>query len=116
MAGMLFSGDTTFMSFSIGTMTVVAVTVVGSLTVLPASIARLGDKVDRGRIPYLSRALTRRRGGDGVWARIAESVMRHPLAAGAAAVAVLAALALPALGLRTAQSGLDMCCRPTPRS
>ena len=49
MAGMLFSGDKTYLSFGIATMIVVAVAVLGSLTVLPALIARLGDKVDRGR-------------------------------------------------------------------
>ena len=36
MAGMFLSGDKTFMSFSIGTMMVVAVAMIGSLTVLPA--------------------------------------------------------------------------------
>src|SRR5206468_3814596 len=55
MAGMLFSGDKTYLSFGIGTMTVVAVAMLGSLTVLPAVLSRLGDKVEKGRIPFLAR-------------------------------------------------------------
>ena len=63
MAGMFFSGDKTFMSFAIGTMMVVAVAMIGSLTVLPAILSRLGDRVEKGRIPFLHRL--RRDNGDG---------------------------------------------------
>ena len=62
MAGMFLSGDKTFMSFSIGTMMVVAVAMLGSLTVLPALLGRLGDQVEKGRIPFLHRL--RRKDGD----------------------------------------------------
>ena len=51
MAGMFFSGDKTFMSFAIGTMLVVAVAMLGSLTVLPAMLSWLGDRVDKVRVP-----------------------------------------------------------------
>ena len=61
MAGMFFSGDKTFMSFAIGTMMVVAVAMLGSLTVLPAMLSWLGDRVDKGRIPFLSRLKRARR-------------------------------------------------------
>ena len=63
MAGMLLSGDRTFTSFSIATMIVVAVAMLGSLTVLPAVLAVLGDRVEKGRIPLLGRL--RRTGGSG---------------------------------------------------
>src|SRR3712207_3196021 len=53
MAGMFLTGHGTFMSFAMGTMVVVAVAMVGSLTVLPAMMAMLGTKVDRGRVPFL---------------------------------------------------------------
>ena len=53
MAGMFLSGDKTFMSFSVGAMLVVFVAMIGSLTVLPAILGRLGDKVEKGRIPFL---------------------------------------------------------------
>ena len=55
MAGMFLSGDKTFMSFSVGTMIVVAVAMIGSLTVLPAILGRLGDKVEKGKIPFTGR-------------------------------------------------------------
>jgi RND superfamily putative drug exporter len=62
MAGMFLSGDKTFMSFSVGTMIVVAVAMVGSLTVLPAILSGWATG-SRGRIPFLHRlaAPTRRR-------------------------------------------------------
>ena len=51
MSGMFLTGDASFASFGIATMTVVAVAMLGSLTVLPAVLSKLGDKVDRGRVP-----------------------------------------------------------------
>ena len=79
MAGMLLSGDKTFMSFAIGTMMVVAVAMIGSLTVLPALLSRLGDKVEKGRIPFVHRL--RRDNGDGsrFWSAILKPVLRHPV-------------------------------------
>jgi RND superfamily putative drug exporter len=106
MAGMFFSGDKTFMSMAIGTMMVVAVAMIGSLTVLPAVLSWLGDRVDKVRVPYLSRL--RRDNGEGrVWGAILDRVLRRPLLSALTATAVLVALAAPALSLHTATSGLD---------
>ena len=106
MAGMFFSGDKTFMSFAIGTMMVVAVAMVGSLTVLPAVLSWLGDRVDKVRVPFLGRL--RREDGEGrVWGAILDRVLRRPLVSAVASAAVLVALAVPALSLNPAQSGLD---------
>ena len=107
MAGMLLSGDKTFMSFAIGTMMVVAVAMIGSLTVLPAMLSKLGDRVEKGRIPFLHRL--RRDNGDGsrFWGAILKPVLRHPVISAVASAAVLVVLALPALHLHTADSGLD---------
>ena len=55
MAGMFLSGDKTFMSFSVGAMLVVAVAMLASLTVLPAVLSKLGDRVEKGRIPFVHR-------------------------------------------------------------
>ena len=52
MTGMFLMGNQTFTSFGIGTVLVVAIALVGSLTVLPAVLSKLGDRVDRGRIPF----------------------------------------------------------------
>lgn len=111
MAGMFFSGDTTFMSFAIGAMMVVGVAMIGSLTVLPAILAALGDKVHRTRIPFLRararREAAREASGSRFWGRILTPVLRRPVIAAVASTAVLVLLALPALQLRPAESGLD---------
>jgi uncharacterized membrane protein YdfJ with MMPL/SSD domain len=106
MAGMFFSGDKTFMSFAIGTMMVVAVAMLGSLTVLPALLSWLGDRVDKVRVPFLWR-LRRSNGESRVWNAILDRVLRRPLLSAVASAAVLVALALPALNLHTSISGLD---------
>ena len=53
MAGMFFTGDKTFISFAQGTILVVAIAMFASLTVLPGVLAWLGDRVEKGRIPFL---------------------------------------------------------------
>ncbi len=113
MAGMLFSGDKTFMSFSIATMMVVAIAMIGSLTVLPALLSKLGDRVERGRIPFLGR-LRKERGENRVWAKILSPALRHPVAAAVASAAVLIVLAVPALDVHPAQSGLDALSKSAP--
>jgi uncharacterized membrane protein YdfJ with MMPL/SSD domain len=105
MAGMFFSGDVTFMSFAVGTMIVVGVAMIGSLTVLPAMLSWLGDRVDKVRVPLVWRL--RRNGEGGVWSAILDRVLRRPVLSAAAAIAVLVTLALPTLTLNTAMSGLD---------
>ena len=106
MAGMFLSGDKTFMSFSIGTMMVVAVAMIGSLTVLPALLGRLGDKVEKGRVPFLHR-LRRKDGESRFWGAILDRVLRRPVLSAVAAGAVLIALTVPAFSLNTATTGLD---------
>ena len=107
MAGMFFSGDKGFMSFAVATMTVVAIAMLGSLTVLPAVLSKLGDKVEKGRIPFLGR-LRRKDGGENrVWSAILTPALRRPLISAVIAGAALVALASPVLGVHTAISGLD---------
>jgi uncharacterized membrane protein YdfJ with MMPL/SSD domain len=105
LAGMFLMGDRVFASFAMATIAVVAIAMLGSLTVLPALLSRLGDKVDRGRIPLLGR---RRLDGDGrVWGAIVNRVLRRPVVSVVLAGGLLVALALPALELRMAQPGPD---------
>jgi RND superfamily putative drug exporter len=106
MAGMLFSGDKTYLSFGIATMLVVAVAMLGSLTVLPALLSKLGDRVEKGRIPFLHR-LRRPSGDNRFWSAILTPALKHPLVSAIAATAVLVVIAVPTLGIHTAQSGLD---------
>jgi RND superfamily putative drug exporter len=107
MAGMFFTGHATFMSFAIGTMLVVAVAMIGSLTVLPATLSLLGTKVEKGRIPFLGRLRKRGGGESRMWNVVLDRVLARPLVAGLAATAVLLALAFPALGMKTANSGIE---------
>jgi uncharacterized membrane protein YdfJ with MMPL/SSD domain len=104
MAGMFLTGDPTFAGFGLATMMVVAVAVIGSLTVLPALLSWLGDRVDRGHVPLVGRL--RRRDGEGrIWSAILGPVLRHPWIAAGSATALLVALALPALTMKLAQPG-----------
>jgi uncharacterized membrane protein YdfJ with MMPL/SSD domain len=106
MAGMFLSGDKTFMSFSIGTMMVVAIAMIGSLTVLPALLGKLGDRVEKGRVPFLHR-LKRKDGDSRFWGAILGGVLRRPVLSAVAAGAVLVALTVPAFSLNTATTGVD---------
>jgi RND superfamily putative drug exporter len=83
---------------------VVAIALLGSLTVLPAVLSTLGDRVDRGRIPFVTR-IRARDGESRFWGALVDAVMRRPLAWGGGAVALLVALAIPAFGLHTVDSG-----------
>jgi uncharacterized membrane protein YdfJ with MMPL/SSD domain len=101
-AGLLLAGDGLLSSIAVGSMLVVLVAVIGSLTVLPALLAKLGHRVDKGRIPFLGRRIERhRRRGGGAWARVLSAVLRRPLLAATSAGLVLAVMAVPALDLRT---------------
>src|SRR5947207_1435071 len=106
MAGMMFSGDKSYLGFGIATMMVVGVAMLGSLTVLPALLSRLGDKVEKGKIPFLHR-LRRDSGENRFWKAILTPVLRRPVVAAALAGGVLLVLAAPVLQLHTSQSGLD---------
>jgi RND superfamily putative drug exporter len=64
MAGLYLAGDVVFSSLATGSVIVVAVAMIGSLTVLPALLAKLGRRVDRPRVPLLGR-LSNRQGPRG---------------------------------------------------
>ncbi len=96
LAGLFIINVSIFRSMAIGTIGVVFVAVVGSLTFLPATLAILGDRVNRGRVPYFGRE---REEGSGPWARFVSWVMRRPVPLALASVAFLLVLALPVLHL-----------------
>jgi RND superfamily putative drug exporter len=99
MAGMLVSGSREIASVGVGAMLVVAVALVGSLTVLPALLSVLGDRVERLRIPLLSGISD---GEAGLWSRLLSRVMRRPALWGAAATVPLVVLSVVALQLQLA--------------
>ena len=87
---------------ALATIIVVLIAVIGSLTVLPATLALLGDRIDKGRIPFLGRR--RRTPRAGGWARLARTVTRRPVVSLVTAVCLLGTLAIPALELKPASS------------
>ena len=99
MAGMLFTGNAIFTSIAVGAMLMVAVALIGSLSILPAMLSRLGHGVDRGRIPLISRrdpsAEPR------VWGFVLDRVLQRPALSAGLSAAALLALALPTLTLHT---------------
>jgi uncharacterized membrane protein YdfJ with MMPL/SSD domain len=106
MAGMYFGGAPTFTSFATGTIIVVAVAVVGSLTVLPALLAWLGDRIEKGGVPIIKNQHWNA-GESALWSRILNPVLRHPIVSAATATAVLVVLAIPTLHIHTATPGTD---------
>ncbi|MHC3467212.1 MMPL family transporter [Streptomyces sp. 7R007] len=106
MSGMFLSGMLLFDGFAVGTILVVLVAMLGSVTVLPALLSLLGDRVDLGRIPGLGR-LRRPRGGSRVWGAILRRVLSRPAVSAATAGAFLLLLAAPVLTLHTERLSLD---------
>jgi uncharacterized membrane protein YdfJ with MMPL/SSD domain len=106
MAGMFLTGDQVFASLGFATILVVAVAVLGSLTVLPALLSRLGDNVDRLRVPFVGR-LSRNDGEGRFWGAIVDRVLRRPALSAALSAGALLALAAPAIGLQLAPQGAE---------
>jgi uncharacterized membrane protein YdfJ with MMPL/SSD domain len=105
MAGMFLTGDKTFSSFAMATIMVVAIAVLGSLTVLPALLSRLGDRVNKVRVPFVYRP--QRPGGGRGWSWILDRVLRRPVVSVVVSAGILVALALPALGMKTVVPGAE---------
>jgi RND superfamily putative drug exporter len=103
LAGLTFTGLGVFTSMALGAILVVAIAAVGSVTVLPAVLALLGDRIDRGRLwPRRRRAP----GRPGMWHRVATLVTARPAASLLVTVVALAALSVPVLSMRTGDPGI----------
>jgi RND superfamily putative drug exporter len=120
MAGLFLAQDAIFSSLAVGSIIVVAVTVIGSLTVLPALLAKLGRWVDRPRVPLLWRLTAVRTGPDGqpqpprFWPAVLRPALRHPAATLIVSVGILLAVAAPALGMKLTFNGIEDLPRTTP--
>jgi RND superfamily putative drug exporter len=100
MAGMFLAGVQIFDGFAIATISVVLIAVVGSVTVLPALLSLLGDKVMLGRIPFLGKV--GRTGSAGrFWTGVLDRVLSRPGRSAVLATGLLLALAAPALSMHT---------------
>ena len=108
LAGLIIIPHSAFFSLGIGAITVVIFSILTALTLLPALLSLLGDRIERLRVPLIGRAP--KAGADptgGVWDRVSYAVMRRPVVALVASVAVLLALAAPALNLETRTAGVS---------
>jgi RND superfamily putative drug exporter len=99
--GLFLLDDPLFRSMAIGTISVVLVAVIGSLTFLPATLAILGDGVNRLSIPLVAR---NREEGSGFWAIVVRRVMRRPIIAATVTALMLLAIASPVLRLHMGQA------------
>jgi RND superfamily putative drug exporter len=124
LAGLFTLGIALFSSMAVGTIGVVLVSVIGSLTFLPATLSIVGDRVNAGRpATWIPRLLVRlpiaglrsrgraalawldrraaRPEGSGLWAALVGAVMRRPVVMTIVSAVALVALAAPILQLRT---------------
>ncbi|MFE2608136.1 MMPL family transporter [Streptomyces mirabilis] len=115
MAGMLFTGLAEFEAMGLASLMVVAVAMVGSVTVLPALLSLLGERVEKGRLPFLHPDKRRARGkrvrsaeeGSRFWSAVLRIVLAKPAVSLVVAAGALLAIAAPALGMKTQQLTLD---------
>src|ERR1035441_1195470 len=105
LAGLFLTGIDVFSGVAVGTIMVVGVAMLGSLTFLPAILSLLGTWTERGRIPFLGRRRTAAHESR-FWGLLARAVVRRPLAWGGGAAAVLLALAIPVLSLHLEDAGI----------
>jgi RND superfamily putative drug exporter len=108
MFGMLLVPDTILRSLALGAILVGIVSVFAALTLLPAVLSLLGDRVNALRIPVIGRRAIKSAGSEGrFWSLLVGGVMRRPLVSLVAATALLLAAAVPVLSIDTGQSGLS---------
>jgi RND superfamily putative drug exporter len=106
MSAMFLSGDPTFSGFAAATILVVATSVIGSLTVLPALLSKLGDRVNKGKVPGL-RSPDERVGESRFWSWVIGPVLRRPLLSAALSGGLLILIAAPAIRMHTTQNSTE---------
>src|SRR3990170_1073954 len=106
--GMLIVPTTIFRSLAGGAIIVVVVSVLVSLTLLPALLGILGDKVNALRLPFTSRRVVHEGGSspNGFWDRVTRTVMRHPVISLVVTGTLLIALAVPYVDINTGNAGV----------
>lgn len=101
LCGLLIVPDGTIRGVGIGAISAVLGAVVVALTLLPAILGVMGDRIEKGSLPF-----ARRRSG-GLWDRIAARVMRRPLVSALAAGALLVAMAVPYASINLGSNFID---------
>jgi uncharacterized membrane protein YdfJ with MMPL/SSD domain len=107
MLGLLIIPNTIFRSLAAGAILVGITSVLAALTLLPAVLSLLGDRVNSLRIPLVGRGAERGTGAEGrFWGAIVGAVMRRPVVSLVLSVGALLALALPVLDFSTGEAGI----------
>jgi RND superfamily putative drug exporter len=104
LSGLLFYQGSYLATMGLGGAFAVAAAVIYAFTLLPALLAILGRRVNRLRLPVVGRQSN----GRGFWHMLATQVMRRPIVALLPALAILAVLAAPSLGLQLGSGGLKL--------
>src|SRR6266516_2448877 len=106
LTGMLLVPSNVMKSLAVGAISVGIVSVLAALTLLPALLGKLGDRVNSLRVPFIGRNIGS--GGEGrLWCGVVRAVMRHPVVYLVTFGALLIALAIPTLGLNLGASGVS---------
>jgi uncharacterized membrane protein YdfJ with MMPL/SSD domain len=104
--GALFAIDVNALrSMAVGAIVVVCISMLASITLLPALLAAAGARVDRLRLPLPWR--TSEDGSDAFWSGWARRVMRRPVTGLAVGASFMLLLAVPFLWMQTFNRGLD---------
>lgn len=105
LASLLIVPSTVYRSLAIGAVAVATISVIAALTILPALLSVLGDRIDSFRLPFGKRRSSS--AGAGLWDRVTAFVMRRPALSAGVAVALLLAAAVPTLTMRQGYSGVS---------
>lgn len=110
--GMFLVPTSIFQSLAIGAIAVVVVAVVATLTLVPAVLSLLGDRIDWPRKHRYAEAVSETVDIDavyrGFWGRMTRLVMARPLIGAVAATALLVAAAIPFVDINTGFSGAEI--------
>ncbi|HEY55709.1 MAG TPA: MMPL family transporter, partial [Dehalococcoidia bacterium] len=95
-----------FISMGIGSILVVFMAISASLTLLPAMLGLLGDRVNKFRIPFIQRGAAQNyESPTGFWAWVTRVVTRVPVLSIVVVVALLGSAAIPFFDRDTGMSG-----------
>ena len=107
LAGMFIMPDATFRSFAVGAILVVSATVLAAMTLLPAVLGLMGDRVNWLTIPFIGRRGRSEIDGGGLWSWITRAVTARPVVSVVITGGLLVALALPVFGINLGSVGIS---------
>ncbi|MCJ7726997.1 MAG: MMPL family transporter, partial [Acidimicrobiia bacterium] len=103
LSGLMIMPDSVMRSLGMGAILAVVATALAAVTVLPAMLRLLGDRINRGKVPFASRDHYRR-GGGRLWHRVTQVVTARPILSVVMTVGILLAAATPYLTINTGQN------------